>query len=146
MVACRIIEILNMNNANPKSAGTFRLAVDDNSPVDFQLVVAFEEKNHIRIAGEREEWEEQVKRMEFHLAKTITSGRYDLNSPEVKFVEAVSDWVNTKYLVKSLTLDINADHTSRHIVGQYQFTADEIDSQGSGIGITGKGNFNINYS
>jgi len=146
MVVCRTIERLSMSNPTPKSAGTFSLAIDNNNPVAFQLVVAFEEPNHIRITGEREEWGEQVKRMEFHLAKTITGGRYDLNSPEVKLVEAVSDWVNTKYLVKTLTLDINANHTTRHIVGQFQFTADEIDSQGSGIGITGKGDFNIHYS
>lgn len=146
MVVCRTIETFSMSNPTPKSAGTFSLAIDNNKPVDFQHVSAFEESDHTRITGEREEWEQQVKRMEFHLAKSITSGRYDLNSPEVKFVEAVSDWVNTKYLVKSLTLDINADHTNRHIVGQYQFKADEIDSQGSGIGITGNGDFNIHYS
>ena len=134
-----------MTTEKPTPAGIFTLETNNNPSFSFDTVTAFNAAGKISISGERDAWGEEIKRMEWVLANTITSGAYNESSPEVKSVDVVSDLVDLRYQVKTLKLNINADHSSRHIVGLYKFVAEQIDSSGPDKDLLGNGRFEINY-
>ncbi|EJM26170.1 MULTISPECIES: hypothetical protein [Pseudomonas] len=135
-----------MTTEKSTPAGTFTLETNNNPSFSFDTVTAFDTAGEISISGERDAWGEEIKSMEWVLANTITSGAYNESSPEVKRVYVVSDLAGLKYKVETLKLNINADHSSRHILGLYEFVAKQTDSSGPDKDLLGKGRFEINYT
>lgn len=128
------------------NAGMFSIAIDGKPPFNFDYVKAWQTTQYIEVYGALEAWEQPVEKLTLRLADAIPAGSYNLNSPQVKLVDVSTGLVNTRYLAKSLTLNLTvANHATKGMEATYAIDADEIYPGGSGKGIKLTGKFSVHY-